>query len=182
MPLCACHRATDRPIRFGVVEEPTPTGGGIYRGGQPTPEEVAALGSDLGVRTILKLDVQNLDEERAAARAAKIRLIEIPLDPYRVGSGDRATTDAAERALRVLTAPENAPVYVHCRRGSDRAGYIVALHRARDQGWSFERISDELARYGHGRLARLRLPAITRALEREAAASRPPAAGRRSGA
>ncbi|HEY0593206.1 MAG TPA: hypothetical protein VGF40_15650 [Thermoanaerobaculia bacterium] len=165
--LSSCERIADRPGNFGVVEAPSRRNGGIYRGAQPTATQVAALRRDLGVRTIVKLNVQDLEEERAAARRANIVLVEIPLDPNRLGTADPATVAGVEKAVRAMTDPANAPVYIHCLRGSERAGFVVALHRARNDGWSFAEISDELSEYGHGRLMRLRMPAMTRAIEAE---------------
>ena len=40
--------------------------------------------------------------------------------------------------LRTVIKPENAPVFVHCRNGSDRTGTMVAAYRVVVQGWSKE--------------------------------------------
>jgi protein tyrosine/serine phosphatase len=148
-------------MNFGVVQA------GMYRGGQPTPDEVAALGRDLNVRTIIRLSRGNPVAERTAARLANIDLIEIPIDPKKVGTADPATQDAVERAFAIFADPRRAPVYIHCDRGRDRTGYLVALYRARAQKWSFPKIRDELARYGHGTVMRRYLPHITAQLARE---------------
>jgi protein tyrosine/serine phosphatase len=154
----ACAKG-DRPANFAVVEPDK-----IYRGGQPSPAQTAALRSELHVRTILRLNRGDATADRAAARLAGITLVEIPIDPKKLGTPDAATRQAVERAFAVLNDPRNAPVYIHCDHGRDRTGYLVALYRARAQGWQWEAISAELARHGHGPLMRRYLPNITREL------------------
>ncbi|MBO0722086.1 MAG: dual specificity protein phosphatase family protein, partial [Blastocatellia bacterium] len=44
----------------------------------------------------------------------------------------------------------NAPVFVHCRRGSDRTGVIIALYRIKQDGWTAEQAIKEANLYGMG--------------------------------
>lgn len=159
--LVALLLAAGRPGNFGVVQS-----GAIYRGAQPSTMQVLALHRDLQVRTMIKLNRGNSFADRAAARLAGVALIEIPLDPEKVGTGDPETAAAVEKALRALTDPKNAPVFLYCAHGRDRTGYVVALHRTR-QGWPLDAILRELAAHGHGRVPAHERSNILRAVERE---------------
>lgn len=163
---------------FGASIEPARelcSGGGTicheqwkYRGGRPSPDEIAALRRELHVKTMIRLNRGDASADRIAARLANVNLIEIPLNPKLVGSSDPATRAGVEQAFRAFADPKNGPVYIYCDLGRDRTGFVVALYRARIQGWSFERIRTELARHGHGALMRRYLPGIMRPLAREA--------------
>jgi hypothetical protein len=162
---CA-DRVPDRPMNFGIVEP------GMYRGGRPSANEIVTLRRDLGVRTMIRLSRGDAAAERAAARLARITLIEIPLDPKLVGTNDAKTRAAVERAYRAFTDRKNAPVYVYCDHGRDRTGFVVALYRTRIEKWPHAKVVEELARHGHGIVMRRYLPDITRALAREHDATR----------
>lgn len=163
---CA-ERVPDRPMNFAVVEQPSGATSGMYRGGRPSPAEVAALRRDLHVRTMIRLSRGDAAADRAAARLLGIELIEIPLNPKLVGTPDRQTRAAVERAYAEFTNRRNAPVYLYCDHGRDRTGFVVALYRMRVQRWPFARVEEELARHGHGMVMRRYLPHITRELARE---------------
>jgi protein-tyrosine phosphatase len=57
--------------------------------------------------------------------------------------------DEAEvrRALEWIAATENQPVFVHCRRGRDRTGVVVAAWRMSREAWSLEQAYEEAKRY-----------------------------------
>jgi len=157
----ACATATAPPVpglpkNFGVVEE-----GKIYRGSQPTAEEIEDLKHN-GVKTIVKLNTADLEMERAKTGELGMRLMEIPLNARNVGTS-KSCADV-ERAFEAMTDPINWPVYVHCDHGRDRTGFLVGLYRERAQGWTYQSVSEELEKYGHGKQMRLVLPNITKAL------------------
>ena len=106
----------------------------LYRGAQPSPEGFCTL-HRLGVRTIVNLrlnhsDLDELDESGLGRDAFTYETI-------RMAAWD---ADEAEvlAFLRTVIKPENAPVFVHCRNGSDRTGTMVAAYRVVVQGWSKE--------------------------------------------
>lgn len=152
------------PENFGTVVE-----NGIYRGAQPTIDDYAGLRT-LGIRTILKLNSSRMAEETAEASRAGIRLIHIPFDAGTIGT--EPTCEQVADALAVLTDESNWPVFVHCSRGRDRAGYVVGLYRLLVEGWTWEQIDAELARYGHVDGLRRSYPQITKELESGASTCR----------
>jgi tyrosine-protein phosphatase SIW14 len=155
----ACRTAAPvagMPHNFGVVED-----GKIYRGGQPSASGLEAL-QRLGVRTIVKVSAKDIDMERTATHRLGMRLVEVPLHARTVGTS-RACADV-DRAYAAISDPGNWPVYVHCDHGRDRTGFMVGLYRERAEGWKFERVSDELTKYGHGTAMRIVLPNVSNAL------------------
>jgi uncharacterized protein (TIGR01244 family) len=119
---------------------------GLYRGAQPGDEGVGELAA-LGIRTIVNLrtDPEEVAEEREKAEEGGIRFIHVPLSSR--GRPDDATV---ERILKYLIDPANHPVFVHCKRGADRTGTIVACYRMARHGWTAERARDEADEYGIG--------------------------------
>ena len=57
-----------------------------------------------------------------------------------------------ERVLTIIDAPENQPVFVHCRRGADRTGTIIACYRITHDGWNADQAKKEARLYGLSRL------------------------------
>ena len=116
----------------------------LFRGGRPTRVGMAGL-ERLGVRTIVDLrDRSGLSSaDRKRAPAYGIRYHRIPLGKLR--GPTRATMD---RVLHILADPESGPVYVHCRRGSDRTGTVIACHRIANEGWTAEEAIAEARKYG----------------------------------
>jgi protein tyrosine phosphatase (PTP) superfamily phosphohydrolase (DUF442 family) len=94
--------------------------------------------------------------EREEVEALGFRSVEIPLRADLVGS--RApTTDQIQTFLREVTDPANAPVFIHCLRGRDRTGTMVAIYRIEVDGWTNEEALEEMDRYGfHGFYKQLR--------------------------
>lgn len=117
----------------------------LYRGGQPRRGGVARL-AQLGIRTVIDLrdddDEQARAEEREA-RAAGLNYFNVPLDT--VG---RPSDAEVERVLAIINAPQSQPVFVHCKRGKERTGTIIAIYRITHDGWTSEAAQREADRYG----------------------------------
>jgi protein tyrosine phosphatase (PTP) superfamily phosphohydrolase (DUF442 family) len=99
----------------------------LRRGGQPTAEGVATL-AKVGVATIIDLRPRweapsPFDAERAAATHIA-RFESIPLSNWLA-----PREHDVERILGVIGEADAQPVFVHCHRGADRTGTIVAIYR-----------------------------------------------------
>jgi protein tyrosine/serine phosphatase len=107
----------------------------LYRGAQPTPEGFRSL-AQMGVKTVL--DLRETDSrsraEKLAVEAAGMKSVNIPWQ----GTNVPANGDVA-MALSLLNDPAAGPVFVHCRRGADRTGTIVAAYRIAHDKWSGEK-------------------------------------------
>jgi protein tyrosine/serine phosphatase len=118
----------------------------VYRGGQPKEGGFQRLAA-LGIKTVLNLrdaDERARDEEKEA-RAAGLRSFNVPLEGL-----SRPSDAEIEHALVIINAPENQPVFVHCKRGSDRTGTVIAIYRISHDGWTSEQAKAEAKRYGLG--------------------------------
>jgi tyrosine-protein phosphatase SIW14 len=118
----------------------------LYRGGQPRAGGLQRLAA-LGVKTVINLrdDDARAAEEGREARSLGMRYFNVPLSrAHRPGAG------RIEELFALIDAAENQPVFVHCKRGSDRTGALVAAYRITHDGWTAERALDEAETYGMG--------------------------------
>jgi protein tyrosine/serine phosphatase len=116
----------------------------LYRGAQPKRGGIQRL-AQLGVKTIVSLrarDVRSQMEEREA-QAAGLRYINVPFE--RLG---RPTDEQVVRVMSIISSPENQPVFVHCQRGADRTGAVIAVYRIEYDNWTSEKAKAEAKRYG----------------------------------
>ena len=127
----------DLPKFFKVSE-------GLYRGAQPTEEGFRRL-KELGIKTII-----NLRGEDDTGLAEKETVERLGLRYHNVGLPglSRPTDEQVARVMSIIDASENGPVFIHCRRGADRTGTIVAVYRISHEGWTGEKALDEAKRYG----------------------------------
>ena len=119
----------------------------LYRGGQPRTEGGIRRLAALGVKTIINLrdDDERARAEGQEAQAAGLRYINIPF-----GRLGRPTDEQVERVLSLIDAVENGLVFVHCKRGADRTGTVIAIYRIEHDGWTSEQAKEEAKRYGLG--------------------------------
>jgi len=116
----------------------------LYRGGQPRPGGIRKL-SELGVKTIVNLRAEQ-DLSRAEEKEAglvNIRYFNVPM----AGIG-RPTEAEVSKVMAIIDAPENWPVFIHCRRGSDRTGTVVACYRISHDRWDGQRATAEAKKFG----------------------------------
>ncbi|HEX8178772.1 MAG TPA: sulfur transferase domain-containing protein [Pyrinomonadaceae bacterium] len=116
----------------------------LYRGAQPKAGGLAQL-ARLGIKTIINLraDDDREDAEEREARALGLGYYNVPLPGL-----SRPKDAAVERALALINDARLQPVFVHCKRGADRTGTIIACYRIRHDGWTAEAATSEAKRYG----------------------------------
>ena len=118
----------------------------LYRGAQPKEGGLNRL-KKMGVKSIINLrdsDDHSKTEERKA-KALGFTYFNIPLPNF-----DRPDDQTVARILGLITTAENQPVFVHCKRGSDRTGTIIALYRIDHDGWTSEQAKSEAKQHGIG--------------------------------
>ena len=116
----------------------------IYRGAQPNAEGYDSL-AKLGIKTVIDLrpgSEHSCKDEKKAVEAAGMRYVNVPLN------GEHAPPD--DKILKVLglLSDSTGPVFVHCRRGADRTGTVIACYRVTHDGWSNRRALQEATSYG----------------------------------
>lgn len=116
----------------------------LYRGGQPDLKDLKRL-KDLGIKTIVNLRGagEGSDKEEREAHALGLQYINIPMSGLR-----RPTPDSISRALDLISSPDTQPVFVHCARGSDRTGTVVAVYRIKHDGWTAKKAIEEAESLG----------------------------------
>jgi tyrosine-protein phosphatase SIW14 len=103
----------------------------VYRGAQPSNDGLEFL-TKLGVKTVI--DLRERDErsraEETLVTAAGMKYVNIPM------SGLRPPTEAeTSKILAILEDGTTGPVFVHCKRGADRTGAVIAAYRIDHDGW-----------------------------------------------
>ena len=129
--------SADLPRFFKVSER-------FYRGAQPTADGFRRL-KELGIKTIV-----NLREEDELEKAEKEAVERLGLQYHNISLPglSRPTDEQVARVMKIIDDPENGPVFVHCRRGADRTGTIVAVYRISNEGWTGDKALTEAKRYG----------------------------------
>ena len=104
--------------------------GHIFRGGQPTAQGFESL-AKMGVKTVIDLRYEgDRATEKKQVEALGMKYVPIPLH------GMAAPTDSNVAKVMALFGDKSAgPVFVHCKRGADRTGTIVACYRVSHDKW-----------------------------------------------
>ncbi len=123
---------------FGVV---TPF---LLRGAQPSQEGFAALKA-AGVKTVINLrdGKKDIESERAAVEALGMKSVSIPLSVFKT-----VKNDDMDRFLKIVSDPQQQPVFMHCRQGQDRCGTMVGIYRLTQQSWTASDAYKEMLKYG----------------------------------
>jgi protein-tyrosine phosphatase len=106
----------------------------VYRGAQPTEDGFKYL-AKIGVKTVIDLRAadQRSDSEESMVTAAGMKYVNVPM------TGLAAPTEAQiSRILGILEANhtgDQGAVFVHCKRGADRTGVVIASYRIDHDGW-----------------------------------------------
>jgi len=116
----------------------------LFRGAQPKKNGFKRL-ADMGIKTIVNLraDDDLARGEKCEVAAAGMRYFNVPLKET-----GRPADAEIQRVLAIMNAPENQPVFVHCRLGVDRTGLIIAVYRISHDGWTSKRAKAEAKRFG----------------------------------
>ena len=134
------YRVSERLFGLPGVDSVGRVASGIYRGAQPEREGFATLKA-MGIRTVVNLRTRH--GEREAVEAAGMRYVGIPMSFWK--DVDPAVVRVA---LSMMTDPANQPVFVHCSRGVDRTGVVVAVYRMEVDGWSEAEAEAEMEAFG----------------------------------
>jgi tyrosine-protein phosphatase SIW14 len=118
--------------------------GQVYRGGQPTGEGFNYL-AKIGVKTVVDLrehDERSLTEEQVVT-AAGMQYVNVPM------TGLTPPTEAEiTKILALLEDDTTGPVFVHCQRGADRTGAVIAAYRIDHDHWDNARALTEAKSLG----------------------------------
>ena len=120
---------------FGKVND------NYYRGSQPSAQQFEDL-KRFGVKTVIDLRKDNVEQASEWARAAGLQYINIPLTTKKA-----ATEAQTNDFLKIVNDPANQPVYVHCKGGRHRTGQMTAIFRITHDGWTSDQAYNEMKKY-----------------------------------
>lgn len=103
----------------------------VFRGAQPSEAGFRYLAT-LGVKTVLDLresDARSRKEEQQVT-AAGMKYVNVPMTGLTPPSQAEIAT-----ILGLLENESEGAVFVHCKRGADRTGAVIASYRIDHEGW-----------------------------------------------
>jgi protein tyrosine/serine phosphatase len=118
----------------------------LYRGAEPKKEGIAELKA-LGIKTVIDMGhgIEDSKEERSWVESAGMKYINIHLHNWM-----KSKPEDIDAILKEVESAGNQPVFLHCKRGSDRTGSVVAIYRMKNDGWLPNQAIDEAKTYGMG--------------------------------
>ncbi len=122
-------------FNFGRVNE------NYFRGSQPKADDMADL-KRYGIKTVIDLRNDRLDESEIWAKTAGLQYFHIPLSTKKP-----ATSDEISNYLKLVNDPANWPIYVHCKGGRHRTGEMTAIYRMTNQNWTADQAYKEMQSY-----------------------------------
>ena len=117
----------------------------LYRGGQPTETGVKQLAGKVKTIVYLRGADGKAKTEEAWAKAARIDFKNFPLNNW-----FEPKNSQVKAILTFIEDPKNQPVIVHCQRGADRTGTIVAVYRISHDNWTAKQAIDEAKKFDFG--------------------------------
>jgi tyrosine-protein phosphatase SIW14 len=105
----------------------------VYRGGQPTDDGFKDL-AKLGIKTVI--DLREIGEhsqaqEETMVTGLEMRYLSVPMKGMSTPN-DKQVADV----LALLNDSSSGPVFVHCKRGADRTGMVIAIYRMSHDHWA----------------------------------------------
>jgi len=118
----------------------------VFRSGQPTALGYHQL-ANRGIRTVIKLNSEYLNDEQRWAAQEHITLayLPIPLFQQLFTGPDEATM---KRINHLMVIPQTGPILIHCMHGNDRTGLVIGMYRVRHNGFTAEQAYDEMLARG----------------------------------
>jgi|SRR5690348_12437612 tyrosine-protein phosphatase SIW14 len=122
----------------------------VYRGGQPSEMGVKSL-AKLGIKAVIDLrgGGERSVAEQKEVEAHGMKYYSIPMPAFNAPSDAEIST-----ALALINDSQNWPVYIHCLRGKDRTGTVIACYRIRHDRWPNARAMKEAQAHGLSRVER----------------------------
>lgn len=172
LALASAATAQQAP-RAGAAEKLTLEGVGnfaridgfVYRGAQPKSYAFSELkNAGIGVVVDLRNEKGEIAKERDEVQALGMRFVSIPWK----GTGEPSREEVIS-FLSLLHEANGEKIFVHCRRGADRTGVMIALYRITFDGWTTEQAVQEMHEFHYAGLFLPNLARFVRAYPNEVA-------------
>jgi protein tyrosine/serine phosphatase len=138
MALSPLAHSADLPAQAADIPNFHKVNDHVFRGGQPGAQGWPSL-AQMGVKLVIDLrreDEHSSAAEEQAVRAAGMNYINVPMKGVSAPSAEQVN-----KLLSLLSSPD--PVFVHCKRGADRTGAIIACYRIEHDHWSAKQALSE---------------------------------------
>jgi len=139
----AAYLLAGRDPRTGLLAYAVVGPEALSRSGQPHGRGWRFLRGE-GVRTVVNLRMAG-DDLPLLRGLGFSNYLHLPIP-----DGLAPTVAQGEAFLRFVTDPANQPAHVHCLRGIQRTGIMVALYRYAVEGWALQNALLEANRYFPG--------------------------------
>ena len=122
----------------------------FFRGGQPKENDYRQL-VELGIKTVIDLQLSPKAYERRNVEALGMRYVNIPMSDK-----DYPETAKIDEFLKLVDDPATGKFYVHCAGGRHRTGVMGAVYRFNRYNWNYDQVYAEMKKYdfytrwGHG--------------------------------
>jgi protein tyrosine/serine phosphatase len=119
----------------------------LFRGGRPKEEGFQALKKS-GVEIVVNFlnEPDQIAAERRVVEALGLRYVSIPWTAW-----NNPTNRQVAEFLEVVRANPEKKIFVHCHRGSDRTGVMVAVYRIAHDNWTPAAAIAEMKAYHYHR-------------------------------
>ncbi len=123
---------------FGVVDQT------LYRGAEPSAIGLQEL-SAKGIKLVIDLreSGQSTLLEKQEVQQLGMKYLNVPFPPLSAPTSEQMRT-----VLFLLMNRGNNAIFVHCRRGKDRTGTVIACYRMQHDGWKNVKALEEAREYG----------------------------------
>ncbi len=117
----------------------------VYRGAQPSDEGFRSL-AKLGIATVV--DLQPYGDERALAEEKAVKADGMQYINLGMHGMETPSDATVAKVLAILESTQSGPVFVHCHRGADRTGGIIAVYRIEHDHWDNAKALKEARQMG----------------------------------
>jgi len=117
----------------------------VFRGAQPPPQAWQTL-AKLGVKTVIDLrrtDEHSTDGEARGVAGAGMKYFNFPMKGVVEPSSEQVS-----KILALLDSEDR--VFIHCKRGADRTGAVIACYRIAHDRWEPRQALNEAKSFGMG--------------------------------
>lgn len=117
----------------------------VYRGAQPTDEGFRSL-AKIGIATVI--DLQPYGDERSLAEEKAVKVDGMQYINMGMHGMETPSDATVAKVLSILEGTQSGPVFVHCHRGADRTGGIIAVYRIEHDHWDNAKALKEARQMG----------------------------------